>query len=106
MGEQRLGAIKVTDVVGYSSITSKDEGEFRGGSMGLACLYTKGRREEASKLLGEYLSDPSSAFTSPTLVAMVKFALGESEEATGLLQRAHDEHDGAFGVLPRVPLAG
>jgi TolB-like protein/Tfp pilus assembly protein PilF len=58
----------------------------------LAWLYARtGRRDEALKLLDEYLL--KEKFTSATQVAIVKFGLGETEEAIGWLQKAYEEHD-------------
>ena len=62
-----------------------------------------GRRDEAVKLLQEVLSDPSRGHISPTFVAMVKFELGEREEAVSWLERAYREHDGILLYFRRFP---
>lgn len=62
--------------------------------LNLASIYARtGKRDEAAKLLEEVQSDSSQGYIPPTLFAMVKFQLGERDEAISWLQRAYREHD-------------
>ncbi len=74
------------------------------GKLNLASIYARaGKVEQTVKLLEEIQSDASGDYKSPTFVAMVKFGLGERDEAFGWLDRAYQEHDGFllyFRVFP------
>lgn len=62
--------------------------------LNLASIYARaGKREEAVKLLEEVQSASAKSYVPPTFVAMVKFELGERDEAIGWLERAYREHD-------------
>src|SRR5207237_3359211 len=65
------------------------------GKLNLASIYARaGNREQAVKLLEEIQSDTSGEYKSPTFVAMVKFGLGDNDEAFSWLEKAYQEHDG------------
>jgi adenylate cyclase len=73
--------------------------------MGLTSMYLRaGQREPAIKLLREIQSEPTDgSYRSPAHVAIIKFELGESDEAFRWLEQAYQEHDGFllyFGEYP------
>ncbi len=77
---------------------SETQGPHSFAKLGLASIYARaGKREQAVKLLEEIQSDTFGDYKSPTLVAMVKFGLGENDEAFSWLERAYQEHD--LGLL-------
>ncbi len=60
----------------------------------LACLYARsGRRAEAVKILDALKEVSKSKFVSPTDMVKVHAALGATDEAIRLLERAYDEGD-------------
>src|SRR6266702_8981768 len=77
---------------------SETQGPHSFAKLGLASIYARaGKREQAVKLLEEIQSDTFGDYKSPTLVSMVKFGLGENDEAFSWLERAYQEHD--LGLL-------
>jgi len=74
------------------------------GKMSLAAIYARaGRREQATKLLEEIQTTPSGDYVSPAWVALVKFSLGENDEAFGWLNKAYQEHDGFLHDFREFP---
>jgi adenylate cyclase len=74
------------------------------GRMNLASIYARaGKREEALRLLGEIESDKSGDYQSPTMVATIRFGLGQNDEAFSLLERAYQEHDGFLLYFREFP---
>jgi len=74
------------------------------GKLIVASFYARrGKREQAVKLLEEFQSDTSGDYRSPTFVAMVKFDLGENDDAFSWLQRAYQEHDGFLLYFRQFP---
>ena len=73
--------------------------------MGLASMYLRaGQREPAIKLLEEIESESTDGnYRSPTHVAIVKFELGESDEAFRWLEQAYQEHDGFLLYFSEYP---
>ncbi len=70
----------------------------------LASTFARaGKKEQAVKLLGEIQSETSSDYTSPSIVAMVRFDLGENDEAFKQLEKAYKEHDGFILYFRRFP---
>jgi adenylate cyclase len=72
--------------------------------LNLASIYARaGRREQAVKLLEEIQSDTSGDYKSPTVIAIVKFGLGENDDAFSWLERAYREHDGFLLYFREFP---
>jgi adenylate cyclase len=72
--------------------------------LNLASIYARaGKREKAAKLLDEAQSDTSDEYKSPTFIAMVKFDLGEIDEAFRWLEKAYQEHDGFLLYFREFP---
>jgi adenylate cyclase len=80
------------------------QGNLGQGRMNLAAMYARaGKREEAIKLLEGIQSDTSGDYQSPTLVAAIKFGLGQNDEAFNWLERAYQEHDGFLLYFRQFP---
>jgi len=76
----------------------------------LACvLALTGKRDEASKLLGELKKTARTAIVSKVQLAQILFALGENDEAFAYLERAYEDksiftnHASDFGTLRALP---
>ena len=95
-GEPDL-AVKAAD----RAVSAGDAGA--GGSrMTLAWLYAvTGQRELARKMLDEMLA--TSGYKSPTLTAIVRFGLGENDEAFALLEKALQEHENFLVYFREFP---
>ncbi len=60
----------------------------------LACAYAKsGRREEALKILNDYLELSKKQFIPAEVFIQIYLALGKKEEALDLLEKAYDDRD-------------
>jgi len=80
------------------------QGNVGQGRMNLASIYARaGQREEAIKLLEKIQEDTSGDYQSPTLVATIKFGLGQKDEAFNWLERAYQEHDGFLLYFRQFP---
>jgi tetratricopeptide (TPR) repeat protein len=74
------------------------------GKINLAAIYARaGKREQATKLIEKIQTYPSDDYVSPAWVALVKFGLGENDEAFTLLERAYEEHDGFLLYFREFP---
>ena len=87
---------------------AKKAAEFPGtvglAKLNLASIYARaGERAQAVKLLEEIQSNTSGEYKSPTFVAMVKFGLGDNDEAFSWLQKAYQEHDGFVLYFRQFP---
>jgi tetratricopeptide (TPR) repeat protein len=72
--------------------------------LNLASIYARaGRRDQAAKLLEGVQSDPTEDYRSSTFVAMVKFEIGENDEAFRWLERAYRDHDGYLLYFREFP---
>lgn len=72
--------------------------------LNLASIYARaGQREQAIKLFEEVQSNSSADQGSPAYAAMVKFDLGENEEAFRWLERAFQDHDGYLLYFKEFP---
>ncbi len=70
----------------------------------LASIYARaGKRQQAVELLEQIQSVTSGDYKSPTFVAIVKFDLGENDEAFSWLERAYREHDGFLLYFKQFP---
>jgi TolB-like protein/tetratricopeptide (TPR) repeat protein len=84
--------------------SAETQGNASLGKMSLAAIYARaGRREQATKLLEEIQTNPSGDYVSPAWVALVKFSLGENDEAFGWLNKAYQEHDGFLHDFREFP---
>jgi len=87
-------AKKVTGKTGYRTI----------GKLNLGSIYARaGKREQAIKLLEEAQAEPSGDYRSPVFVAMLKFDIGENDEAFKWLERAYQDHDGYLLYFREFP---
>jgi TolB-like protein/class 3 adenylate cyclase len=79
-------------------------GDVYAAKMGLACvLLRSGKREEALGLIKEVESDPSIAYRSPGITAMVRIDQGDLEGAFLLLRKALSEQDGFLLYFKEMP---
>jgi TolB-like protein/Tfp pilus assembly protein PilF len=84
--------------------SAETQGNASLGKMSLAAIYARaGRREQATKLLEEIQTNPSGDYVSSAWVALVKFSLGENDEAFGWLNKAYQEHDGFLHDFREFP---
>jgi len=74
------------------------------GKINLAAIYARaGKREQATKLLDEIETDLSGDYISPAWLALVKFGLGQNDEAFNFLEKAYQEHDGFLLYFREFP---
>jgi TolB-like protein/Tfp pilus assembly protein PilF len=78
-----------------------------GGLAAKTCLVSAlsraGHREEALRTLHEIESSKDDGYRSPGLLGMMKFDLGDKDEAFRLLEESYSEHDGFIFYVRRLP---
>lgn len=74
------------------------------GKINLATIYARaGKKEQAVKLLADIQTGQSGDYVSSMWVALVKFSLGENDEAFNWLEKAYREHDGLLLYFREFP---
>jgi tetratricopeptide (TPR) repeat protein len=69
----------------------------------VSALFRAGHREEAMKALHEIESSKDKGYRSPGLLGMMRFDLGEKDEAFRLLEESYRGHDGFIFYVKRLP---
>jgi TolB-like protein len=72
--------------------------------MGLAITLARmGRTDEARRMLADFEAEAQRHYFSPTVLAAVHVALGETDAAFADLERGFAGHDGVLWMLPDAP---